>query len=213
MRREGRRGRLYTLSAVLGLILPLALDWMALALGGHAVSPLKLPTPLTAPCRGGAKARREGLLNFKMRVLSLLEAYAKKAPASPLLPAALQPLLGALALACKPGAHKGLADRLSGLILNRICKGKAEASGAAGVPADVLATQLRRALYLASRSTEKRVAAAAAAGYVYLQRVAAGGGEGGVSAAVRAGAPLLGAGLVVWWLRSAPSGVELCMPL
>ena len=44
----------------------------------------------------------------------------------------------------------------------------------AGVAPEVLEQQLRRALYLASRTTDKRVAAAACAAYTFLQRAAAG---------------------------------------
>ena len=41
------------------------------------------------------------------------------------------------------------------------------------LPAEELETQLRRTLFLASRATDKRVAAAAGAGYIFLQRAAA----------------------------------------
>ena len=124
-----------------------------------------------------AKLAREDLIHFKMRVASLLEAYIKRCPASPLLPAVAAPLLSALAAASRPGGgHQPLADRLVGLLVNRLCRSRAEASGAGGGVADdeALAAQLRRALYLASRSPDKREAQAAAETYLYLLRVATG---------------------------------------
>ena len=52
-------------------------------------------------------------------------------PASPLLPVAVGPLLSGLAGASRPGGHQALAERLSGLITNKLCSCKAEAAGAA----------------------------------------------------------------------------------
>lgn len=50
-------------------------------------------------------------------------------PASPLLPGAIPPLLAGLAGASRPGGHQALAERLSGLITNKLCGCKAEAAG------------------------------------------------------------------------------------
>lgn len=108
-----------------------------------------------------------------MRVAALLEAYCKRLPASPLLPAAVVPLLSGLAAASRPAGHQALAERVSGLLTNKLCGCKAEAAGA-GLDADSLEQQLRRTLYLASRATDKRLAAAAATSYTFLQRAAAG---------------------------------------
>ena len=47
-------------------------------------------------------------------------------------------------------------------------------SAGAGLAAEGAEQQLRRTLYLASRATDKRVAAAAWASYIFLQRAAAG---------------------------------------
>lgn len=122
---------------------------------------------------GAARAARDELINFKMRVAGLVEAFCKRVPASPLLPGAIPPLLAGLAGTSRPGGHQALAERLSGLITNKLCGCKAEAAGAS-LEAAALEQQLRRCLYLASRSTDKRVASASWAAYVFLQRAAAG---------------------------------------
>lgn len=148
---------------------------------------------MRAGARGSAGRRlaREELLHFKMRVAGLLDVFARRVPASPLLPAAAGPLLAALAAAARPGGHAGLAERLAGLLTNRVCKSRAEASGAAGAAgaagAGKLALQLRAALYHASRSHDRRVVAAAGEAYVYLQRVAVGAGGAGDAGAAAAG--------------------------
>lgn len=159
----------------------------------------------------GERAQRDELLNFKMRVLGLLEAYIKKVgwqrlksagarkravdrrcrcgigwgvgpagrgcgslsalslpgvvasfsvvfarcpkrlvtqgspsssevfqraqvPGSPLLPSAVLPLLAALAASggAGGGVQQGLAERLAGLVQNKLCKSKPEASGVWG---------------------------------------------------------------------------------
>jgi len=139
---------------------------------------------------GGAKSQKQDLLNFKMRVASLLESLFKKCPDSGLLPLAAEPLLTALDAASRPASgNMTLAERLSGLLNNRLCKTRAEASGAAmktnssdeddsiKETTEVLEGQLRRALHLASRSLDKRVATAATSTYVYLQRVASTAGD------------------------------------
>lgn len=152
--------------------------------------------------RGAARAARDELINFKMRVAGLVEAFCKRVgaekewwcwkmgrragrkrgsdrgrkrvmrrgmkrvpcccaaggclllcelgvelhtpllplrptppaqvPASPLLPAAAAPLLAGLASASRPGGHQALAERLSGLITNKLCGCKAEAAGVSG---------------------------------------------------------------------------------
>ncbi|GAB4814705.1 hypothetical protein N2152v2_001751 [Parachlorella kessleri] len=128
----------------------------------------------------GARAQREELLNFKLRVIALLDAFIKKVPGSPLLPTAVLPLLAALVSSSGGGLGGGVqqvvAERLAGLVQNKLCKSRAEASGAAdgGVSEDDLAAALRRCLYLASRSPEARLRQVASAAYVYLLRVAAG---------------------------------------
>ena len=60
------------------------------------------------------------------------------------------------------------------LLAHMRCTSRCPIAGAAGLDASALEKQLRRALYLASRSTDKRVASAASASYVFLQRAAAG---------------------------------------
>ena len=111
--------------------------------------------------RSGTKSNRQDLCNFKMRVLALLEAFIKRAPTSPLLLALPVPLLTALATASKPGGDQALAERLAGLIQHRLCKSR-PGSAELGPDNETLAAQLRRAMYLASRAPDKRVAAAAA---------------------------------------------------
>lgn len=152
---------------------------------------------------------------------------AVQVPDSPLLPSAVLPLLSALSASSGGGAggvQQGLAERLAGLIQNKLCRSKPEASGkpgglgslrlaqllpwlccwswapaatppctsdsfpclvtsalagaAGGVAGEELAAALRRCLYLASRSPDKRLQHAAAAAYHYLLRVAAGAAGG-----------------------------------
>jgi DNA polymerase phi len=135
--------------------------------------------------RSVAKASAQELANFKMRVLALLEAFMRREPASPLLPAAATPLLAALVAASKPGGGGGagaggpLAERLAGLLRNRLAKSRA-AFDASADEEDV-AGALRRALYLASRSADKRVSSVAAAVYVFLLRAAATGPGGALA--------------------------------
>lgn len=67
-------------------------------------------------------------------------------PTSPLLPTAVVPLLLGLAAASRPGGHQPLAERLSSLIVHKLCGSKAEAAGrspSACCVADVLLTLLR----------------------------------------------------------------------
>jgi DNA polymerase phi len=64
-----------------------------------------------------------------MRAISLLDIFMRRVPASPLLPAAVGPLLAALVAAARPGGDQALSERLSGLIKNRLCKGRAEGAG------------------------------------------------------------------------------------
>ena len=45
-------------------------------------------------------------------MVALLETYVRRVPGSPLLPAAVPPLLGALSRAARAGDDKALADRL-----------------------------------------------------------------------------------------------------
>jgi hypothetical protein len=57
------------------------------------------------------------------QVISLLEAYARKAPQLPLLARALPALLMALRRALHAGpSEQQLAERLRGLISNKLCK-------------------------------------------------------------------------------------------
>lgn len=124
--------------------------------------------------RIGAKSNRQELINFKMRVLALLESFVKKCPTSPLLLAAPIPLLTTLAAASKPGGDRALAERVAGLLQHRLCKSRPEGGA---VDQEELAAQLRRAMYLATRSQDKRVLAAAAAVYQFLQRAAIAGAD------------------------------------
>lgn len=58
-----------------------------------------------------------------MQVIALLEAYAKRSPQAALLLRALPVLLGTLRRAVAAGApEQALAERLRGLITNRLCK-------------------------------------------------------------------------------------------
>lgn len=62
--------------------------------------------------------------------LTLPAPLALQMPASPLLPSAVVPLLAGLEGSSRLGGHQALAERLAGLIANKLCACKAEAAGA-----------------------------------------------------------------------------------
>ena len=72
--------------------------------------------------KASKKATREALVDFKFRVLSLLECFVRKVPGSPLIAGAIPLLLGAYRGLCLPGGNDGLAARVAGLIETKIAK-------------------------------------------------------------------------------------------
>ncbi|RMZ53345.1 hypothetical protein APUTEX25_004833, partial [Auxenochlorella protothecoides] len=123
---------------------------------------------------GNAKAAAEQLDQFKLRVVTLLEYFLKRSPASPLVPTAAVPMLNALAVAAKPSGSQVLSQRLAGLINSKLVKTKPGAAGVSAFEPEDLAAALKRSLYLASRSADPVVESAARAVYTFLQRAAAG---------------------------------------
>lgn len=128
-------------------------------------------------------------------MLQLLEDYAKRCPASPHLLKALPQLLAALARASRVGGSGPLADRIRGLLENKVCRGKvarvvaAEEEGSAeGVSRAELEQALKKVLYYASREKDARVTAAGGQVLLYMLRsaAAAGGWPAEVAAAVAA---------------------------
>ena len=83
------------------------------------------------------KADVEEALHFRFRALSLLEAFMRSHPSSPLLPTTVLPLLRALATAAAgPAASPPLAQRVRLIFSKTLCRGPAtlEWGAAAGVP-------------------------------------------------------------------------------
>ena len=87
--------------------------------------------------------------DFKFRVLSLLELYAKCQPASPYLPGAAMPLLGAMQDALMAGTPQSsaLAERIGGVLTKSVCHAKDLPSGAGAEPvtAESIAGELKLA--------------------------------------------------------------------
>ena len=141
------------------------------------------------------KQLRDDLINFKLRVMSCLEIFMRLHPDSPLLLEAPDPLLTSLSAVTRPDGSLVLQERLAGLIKNKLTKCRCredigafvkavEAEGGAsnanasaddeedgaGAFAQVLSSQLRRALYLASRTPVKLIGECAGFSYAYLMR-------------------------------------------
>ena len=118
--------------------------------------------------------------DFKFRVLSLLELYAKCQPASPYLPGAAMPLLGAMqdALIAGTPQSSALAERIGGVLTKSVCHAKDLPSGAGAEPvtAESIAGELKLAIRAAAKPAgaggdAKGFAKPAAAVAVYLLRV------------------------------------------
>jgi len=170
--------------------------------------------------RDGKRARQD-MINFKLRALACLESYIKRVPESPLLVTMPAPLLGALSSASKSGEDRVLADRIAGLFRNHLARSRARVTK---IHAAVeMQAQLRRALYLASRSDDRIVADAAAAAYTFLQGAAQGNEVEGVTAAARDSAEVavadffnkksrLGRGFLQQLFRRVPEVARASLP-
>ena len=118
--------------------------------------------------------------DFKFRVLSLLELYAKCQPASPYLPGAAMPLLGAMqdALIAGTPQSSALAERIGGVLTKSVCHAKDLPSGAGAEPvtAESIAGELKLAIRAAAKPAgaggdAKGFAKPATAVAMYLLRV------------------------------------------
>jgi DNA polymerase phi len=118
--------------------------------------------------------------DFKFRVLSLLELYAKCQPASPYLPGAALPLLGAMQDALVAGTPQSaaLAERIGGVLTKSVCHAKDLPTGAGAEPvdADSIAGELKLAIRAAAKPAgaggdAKGFAKPATAVAMYLLRV------------------------------------------
>lgn len=115
-----------------------------------------------------SKRARQDMINFKLRALACLEGYMRKVPEGHLLLLMPAPLLSALVAVNKPGGDRVLAERIAAVLRNKLSKCKAEVTEEED--AEELKAQLRRALYLASRTDDAVVVDAAIATYIFLQR-------------------------------------------
>ena len=118
--------------------------------------------------------------DFKFRVLSLLELYAKCQPASPYLPGAALPLLGAMQDALVAGTPQSaaLAERIGGVLTKSVCHAKDLPTGAGAEPVDAesIAGELKLAIRAAVKPAgaggdAKGFAKPATAVAMYLLRV------------------------------------------
>ena len=139
----------------------------------------------------GAKSQAEALRQFQMRVLSLLEIYLKKQPASALAPLCALPMLRALRSAVRPSGHAPLAKRLQHVLTHQLAATKptlpADLHVGAAVPPGVemdadeagaeetdqaqgaaLAGIMRKVMYFATREEAAEVRLAATKVYTCL---------------------------------------------
>ena len=139
-----------------------------------------------------ARATRD----FKFRVLSLLELYARSQPSSPWLPGVALPMLGAMQVALAAGTPQGsaLAERIGGVLTKHVCHARDLPSGAGKEPVttEALAEALRSAIRAASKpvgagSEAKGFAKPATAVTLYLLRVLEAVSSGGKGEADKVG--------------------------
>eukprot|EP00850_Spirogloea_muscicola_P003391 SM000013S26560 [mRNA] locus=s13:1161056:1167347:+ [translate_table: standard] len=114
-----------------------------------------------AEAKGEAKEAQAQLQHFKFRVLNLVDLFLKRCPSSPLVVLAVAPLLQAFAGSLAPEGSPALAERILGVLRNRICKSKEYPRGPELDMATVV-DLLTKLVNLASRATNTRVASVAA---------------------------------------------------
>eukprot|EP00198_Chlamydomonas_reinhardtii_P000103 XP_001689438.1 predicted protein [Chlamydomonas reinhardtii] len=149
----------------------------------EGTGPGSLPS---APLREAAEALWRGCCDG-LRAEGLQDiVFAKKSPNSPLLLAALVPLVRALATAARPGGQPQVADRLKGVIVNKLskCRCAADVDVLGGL--EGYGGALKRLLYEASRNKDRVTAAAALAGYTALLRAGGAAEDTQVADAARA---------------------------
>ena len=117
--------------------------------------------------------------DFKFRVLALLELYARAQPASPWLPGAALPLLGAMQTALAAGTPQAsaLAERIGGVLTKHVCHARdvPTRAGIEPVTVETVAASLSSSIRAASRPSgggdTKGFAKPATAVSLYLLRV------------------------------------------
>ena len=117
--------------------------------------------------------------DFKFRVLALLELYARAQPASPWLPGAALPLLGAMQTALAAGTPQAsaLAERVGGVLVKHVCRARdvPTDAGVEPVTVETIAASLAASIRAASRPSgggdAKGFAKPATAVSLYLLRV------------------------------------------
>jgi hypothetical protein len=118
------------------------------------------------------KKLRQELVSFKLRALACLEMIMKKLPESPLIVSMASPLLVALVSARRPSGDVGLSERLAAILRNQLPRCKPEAAADMEIEEEELRSQLKRALYLASRNEDKLIQEAASSVFLFLEKAA-----------------------------------------
>lgn len=119
------------------------------------------------------KKLRQELVSFKLRALACLEMIMKKLSESSLIISMASPLLGALVSARRPSGDVGLSERLAGILRNQLPRCKPEAAADMEIEEEEeLKSQLKRALYLASRNEDKAIQEAASSVFLFLEKAA-----------------------------------------
>lgn len=136
-------------------------------------------------CVQGLKARNEALRQFQLRVLTLVEIWAKKQPDSPLVALVPVPLLRALRIASRASGYPPLAQRLENVLKKHVAKCRPvfpvtlavdglaapdEATQGSKLGATGLEQVMSRVMYFATRESDQNVLAAATATYTMLLR-------------------------------------------
>lgn len=117
------------------------------------------------------KQIQDDMINFKLRVITCAEMFMRRSSDSALLIEFPVPLLTSMGSASRPEGSRVLQERLSGLIRNKLVKCKCQELANSSRPdVEMLEQQLRKSLYLASRSPVRIVADCATAAYIFLQK-------------------------------------------
>jgi len=118
------------------------------------------------------KKLRQELVSFKLRALACLEMIMKKLPESSLIVSMASPLLVALVAARRPSGDVSLSERLAAILRNQLPRCKPEAAADMEIEEEELRSQLKRALYLASRNEDKLIQEAASSVFLFLEKAA-----------------------------------------
>eukprot|EP00892_Ulva_mutabilis_P000043 jgi/Ulvmu1/10039/UM059_0089.1 len=133
----------------------------------------------------GVKARNEALRKFQLRVLTLVEIWAKKQSDSPLVALVPVPLLRALRIAGRPSGHPPLAQRLEHVLRTQVARCRpafpvslevdglaapSEAAEGGKMGRTGLEQVIARVMYFATREADSKLQGAANAAYIMLLR-------------------------------------------